>query len=113
MQTCYDSDKIYVPYAKIEGYLLNSVQPHSREFFDVGYEPKKGYKLFLDIETHFDKSKAMKYRFVSAEITEYVIYMLLGITKKRTFRTVWREDDIHELPRFITAYRDKEGEQYV
>lgn len=109
----YESSKISVPYTKIEGYLLNPSKPHSQEFFDVGYLPGEGDRLFHDIEDLFDKSKAMKYRITKKGFVEYVIFMYLGIDKKRTFRTVWREDDKAQLPRFITAYRDKEGEKYV
>ncbi len=61
----------------------------------------------------FDEEKAWKRKTLDNGFEEFVIYMSLGVNKKRTFRTVWRRDDMDIRPRFITAYRDKEGEQYV
>ena len=109
----YPSAKISVPIAKIENYLLNPAKVHSSELFEVGYSLADGWKLFQDIEEQFDESKAMKNKILPNGFKEFVIYMRLGITTKRTFRTVWRLDDMDTRPRFITAYRNKEGEQYV
>ena len=109
----YPSGKVSVPVAKIEDYLLNPEKAHSAEFFEAGYTLADGLRLFQDMEKQFDEEKALKRKTLANGFEEFVIYMSLGVNKKRTFRTVWRRDDMDIRPRFITAYRDKEGEQYV
>ena len=109
----YPSGKVSVPVAKIEDYLLNPEKVHSAEFFEAGYTLADGLRLFQDMEKQFDEEKALKRKTLANGFEEFVIYMSLGVNKKRTFRTVWRRDDMDIRPRFITAYRDKEGEQYV
>lgn len=112
-QQTYKSSKVHVPHTKIEDYLLNPTKPHFKEFIDVGYMRGEGEKIFKDLESGFDINNATNFICYPDGAKEFVIYMLLGITKKRTFRTVWRIDKLSTLPRFITAFRDKEGEQYV
>ena len=109
----YPSAKIYVPYAKLRDYILKPNSKHSEEFFKVGYTDKDDYKLFQDIENNFDMEKAVRRVVFSEHVQEFVVYMMLGVTEKKVFRTVWRIDKLADMPRFITAFRDKEGENYV
>ena len=112
-QGMYPSIKICVTVNKIENYLLDFRRIHYREFADVGFARTDGYLLFQEIESQFDTQVSREYCSYDDGAVEFIKYMYLGKTKKRTFRTVWRIDKMSPLPRFITAYRDKEGEKYV
>ena len=93
--------------------MLNPEKAHYPEFSEAGYTLTDGELIFHELELQFDEAKGVKHISYPDGAIEFVIYMLLGKTKKRTFKTVWRKDDVSPLPRFITAYRDKEGEKYV
>ncbi len=90
---------------KISEYLLKAGAKHAQEFFDVGYTVDDAEKLKAEIMEKFDESQATEFKEVAQDIVHFNIYMELGITKKRTFRTVWRKDSPDSAPRFISAYR--------
>lgn len=94
--------------AKIEKFLLLPGAKHSKEFFDVGYAPNDGQKLYNDISSQFNIDNAVGYRINPSGNTGFSIFMELGITSKKTFRTTWEDDPISGKPRFTSAYRDKE-----
>lgn len=107
MAECYPSDKVIFDKSKIERYLLYPPAKHSNEFFDVGYTQNNCELLFKDIEVQFDINNATEYRHGNG-FEKFVIYMMLGITKKRPFATVWQVENGNR-PRFITAYRIRIG----
>ena len=100
---CYPSTKVYVPIAKIERYLLNEKMEHYQNFELAGYKSGDGYRLFRELERCYDKSKAFDFIY-GIGYSQYSILVVLG---EYTFRTVWREDNISPLPRFVTAYIDR------
>ena len=100
------SEKYIMPRAKIRDYLLKPHTNHSQEFFDVGYTPFDTEKLNHDINALFDESKATDFRFIGAEKVKFSIFMELGVTTKKRFRTVWQKDTRYAKPRFITAHRE-------
>ncbi|MBR1553612.1 MAG: hypothetical protein IJ631_06355 [Schwartzia sp.] len=106
----YPSARIWVPIAKLENYLLRPGAKHCAEFFAVGYDAASTFQLFRDIEAQFDESKATEHRYLPFGVVDFSIYMALGITDKKTFRTVWRRDSISPFPRLITAYRQGGGQ---
>lgn len=91
---------------KITAYLLNPQKPHYNEFISVGYNENEPEKLKSDILSLYDYNKAK-----DIENTEhgqkFSVFMDLGITSKKEFRTVWQIDNGAEKPRFITAYIDR------
>ena len=89
---------------KINKFLLKPGTKHSKEFFDVGYSPDDYVKLYKDIAAQFDMEKA-EYDEKSKFGQGFSIDMQLGITKKRTFKTVWQIDKEGDKPRLITAHR--------
>ena len=93
---------------KINKFLLKPGAKHSQEFFDVGYSEKDYARLFNDIEKGFDMSKAMSNRVGKEGSEDISIFMDLGITEIKSFRTVWRikENNLDIKPRFITAHRE-------
>lgn len=91
---------------KINRFLLLPGAKHSQEFFDVGYKPDDYEKLFDDIARSFDIEKAVQFRPNPKGKEGFSIFMELGVTKKRTFRTTWEWDGKGSKPRFTSAYRD-------
>ena len=91
---------------KINKFLLKPGAKHSKEFFDVGYSTDDYIKLYEDIASQFDMKKA-KYDEKSKFGRGFSMDMQLGITKKRTFKTVWQIDKEGDKPRLITAYRQR------
>ena len=94
-----------IPDKKITEYLLKAGAKHAQEFFDVGYAVDDAERLKMEIMKKFDESQATEFKEVAQDIVHFNIYMELGVTKKRTFRTVWRKDTPNSVPRFISAYR--------
>ena len=89
---------------KINKFLLKPGAKHSKEFFDVGYSSDDHVKLYKDIAAQFDMEKA-EYDEKSKFGQGFSIDMQLGITKKRTFKTVWQIEKEGDKPRLITAHR--------
>lgn len=93
-----------IPDNKVNNYLLDEKGKHSQEFFDVGYTPSDGEKLKKDIAGNFSYSKAVEKK-INGGSESFCIYMELGVTKMKRFRTVWQKDEPDSTPRLITAYR--------
>ena len=93
--------------AKIERFLLLPGAKHSKEFFDVGYTPNDGQKLYDDISKGFDMSKVPSFTPKPNGGESFSMEMRLGVTKKRTFRTAWERKDADSKPKFVSAYRIK------
>lgn len=100
----YQDERFVIHPDKINKFLLKPGAKHSKEFFDVGYLPDDYAELYKDIAAQFDMEKA-KYDEKSSFGQGFSIDMQLGITKKRTFKTVWQIDKNGDKPRLITAHR--------
>ncbi len=89
---------------KINKFFLLPGTKHSIDFFDVGYTTFDGDKLKKDIADNFSYDKAVEKKMINGS-ERFNIYMNLGITKIKRFRTVWQKDEPDSIPRIITAYR--------
>ena len=95
-----------MPEAKIKDFLLKPGALHAQEFFDVGYTVDDVERLNRDIDRHFDIGFAFDKVSFSDGREKFSIFMNLGVTKQRRFRTVWQKDTPEKKPRFITAHRE-------
>ena len=95
-----------MPEAKIKDFLLKPGALHAQEFFDVGYTVDDVERLNRDIDRHFDIGFAFDKVSFSDGREKFSIFMNLGVTKQRRFRTVWQKDTPETKPRFITAHRE-------
>lgn len=93
---------------KYYGYFLNPEAKHSIDFFNVGYSRDNPLQLRYDMAKGFDISKAVDYEYEGNGVVKFNIYMNLGVTKSRRFRTSWRMDSADSIPRIITAFRENE-----
>lgn len=100
------SEKFEIPQDKIKKFLLSPGAKHADEFFDVGYKESDYERLFDDIESNFDTSKITDVKKSSDGTEDFSIFMDLGVTSKKRFRTVWRKDTPNIKPRLITAHRE-------
>lgn len=101
-----NNDRYVIAEPKISRFLLKPGAKHSAEFFNVGYTEKDSLALNADIYRQFDEATKVDVR-VSEDGTEsFSIFMELGTTKKKRFRTVWQRDPGSDKPRFITAHRE-------
>lgn len=100
------SEKFEIPPDKIKKFLLSPGAKHADEFFDVGYKESDYERLFDDIESKFDTSKLTDVKKNSDGTEDFSIFMDLGITSKKRFRTVWRKDTPNGKPRLITGHRE-------
>lgn len=93
-----------IPDAKVKKYLLKEGTKHYEEFSNVGYTTFDGERLKSDIANNFSYSKAVDKKIVGGS-ERFLVYMELGVTKTKRFRTVWQKDAPDSTPRFLTAYR--------
>lgn len=93
-----------IPDAKVKKYLLREGTKHFMEFSNVGYTLSDGERLKSDIANSFSYSKAVEKKTVGGS-ERFIVYMELGVTKTKRFRTVWQKETSDSTPRFITAYR--------
>lgn len=91
---------------KINKFLLKPGAKHSKEFFDVGYSDSDYEKLFDDISSEFDESKAVDIKKNTDGTEDFSIFMNLGVKTKKRFRIVWRKDTPDSKPRLITGHRE-------
>ena len=98
----------FIPSEKIKFYLLNPEGKHFHEFFDVGYSEYTCKSLKIDLENQFNMDNSCDYRESYDGAITFSVFMMLGIMKKRRFRTVWQLDYPNAVPRLITAYREDE-----
>lgn len=92
---------------KIEHYLLKNGTDHYKEFIDVGYSSDNPKQLKKDLLNGIAGNEAIETNPNGHGAKSYTVYMKLGVTKKRTFKTIWQIDNKSINPRFITAYRVK------
>ena len=102
-----DNDRYVIAEAKISQFLLKPGAKHAAEFFEVGYSVQDSALLNADIYQQFDESQKTDVRMEPDGTESFSIFMKLGVTKKRTFRTVWRREPGSEKPRLITAHREE------
>ena len=101
-----ESEKFEIPSDKIKKFLLSPGAKHSSEFFAVGYMESDYEQLFYDIELEFDISKAIDIKKNADGTEDFSIFMNLGVSNKKRFRTVWRKDTTNSKPRLITSHRE-------
>lgn len=101
-----DNDRYTIAEPKISKFLLKPGAKHSAEFFDVGYTEKDGLLLNADIYQQFDEALKTDVRVAEDGTERFSIFMELGTTEKKIFRTVWQRDPGSEKPRLITAHRE-------
>lgn len=100
-----DKDKdCFIHDDKMNKFCLLPGAKHSKELFDVGYTPSDGEELKKDISGNFMYSKAVEKKTIDGS-ERFNVYMDLGVTKMKRFRTVWQKDEPESAPRLITAYR--------
>lgn len=103
----YASEKgFYIDEAKISKYILDEDKPHSKEFLDLGYRMNEPLRLVEDIEREFKMEHKVD-TVTTQYTTKFSIVMLLGVTEKKAFRTVWQDNGPEEDYRMITAYLDR------
>lgn len=93
-----------IPDKKINEFFLKVGAKHSDEFFNVGYTPSDGERLKSDIVRNFSYSRAVEKKTVDGS-ERFIVYMELGVTRTKRFRTVWQKDTPDSIPRIVTAYR--------
>ena len=101
-----DNDRYTIAEPKISKFLLKPGATHSAEFFDVGYTEKDGMLLNADIYRQFNEALKTDVRVAEDGTESFSVFMELGTTEKKTFRTVWKRDSGSEKPRLITAHRE-------
>ena len=102
-----DNDRYTIAEPKISQYLLKPEAKHAAEFFDAGYSEADTERLNLDIYQQFDESLKEDVRILDNGTEAFSIFMELGTTDKKMFRTVWQREPGSEKPRFITAHREE------
>ena len=100
------TDKCVIANEKIERFCLLPGAKHSEDFFGVGYRPDDRILLINDILDGFDMTKAVDAAVSPENVRKFSIFMYLGVSRKKRFRTVWQQDTPHSISRFITAYRE-------
>lgn len=101
-----DNDRYTIAEPKISKFLLKPGAKHSSEFFSAGYTEQDGALLNADIYQQFDESLKTDVRIAEDGTESFSIFMELGTTDKKTFRTVWQRDPGSKKPRLITAHRE-------
>ncbi len=92
---------------KFTEYFLKEGAKHASQFFDVGYTSDNPLQLRYDIAKQFETHKATSTTDERGK-ERLVLYMYLGVDKKKRFKTVWIKDNENAKPRILTAYRKGE-----
>lgn len=104
----YRSEKGFAVHPdKLSKFCLAPNGKHSDQFFKIGYTEDDSAQLFRDIEKGYDLSRKIHEETLANGKEKFSIPMELGVTEKRRFRTVWREDGPDDMSRFVTAYIDR------
>ena len=98
-------DKVTITEPKITRFCLEPSQKNYKEFVDVGYSKDKPKQLKTDLLKGLSENETEITKPNSHGDISVTVYMKLGVTKKRTFRTGWQIDKGTNFPRFVTAYR--------
>ena len=100
----FDNDKFTIAEAKLTEYLLKPGGKHAVDFFDVGYDSRDPKILLADIYDQFDQNNLIQDR-ENEYGKYYVTTMELGVTKTKSFKTVWIKERGTTVYRFVSAYR--------
>lgn len=90
---------------KITNWLLSPDKKHYQDFVDVGYSKDKPERLRKDLLNGIKNNEAMEHETNEHGEKTYNVDMLLGVTKKRKFRTGWQIDKGSAVPRLVTAFK--------
>lgn len=90
---------------KFTGYFLKPGAKHADQFFNVGYTQDNPLLLRYDMARQFKMSKAVDVEVLEDGAMKFNLYMKLGVSKERTFKTGWRIDKPGDKPRIITGFR--------
>lgn len=94
---------------KFSSYFLKPGAKHAQDFFAVGYTQDNPLQLRYDMARQFDMSKAVDISTDDNGKERFRIYMNLGVSEEKRFRTVWIKDTTDGKPRIITAFREDKG----
>lgn len=95
---------------KITKYCLDPDKKHYKEFIDVGYSKDAPEQLKQDLLNGLAENEAEGTFPNEHGDRSFSVYMELGVTKKKIFKTVWQIDKGTTHPKFITAFRVKHKE---
>lgn len=98
-------DKATIAEAKISRYLLKPGTRHYDDFISVGYSSGNPEKLKRDLLKGLSENTAEGTYPNNHGDRSFTVYMKLGVTKRKLFRTGWQIDKGENNPRFVTAYR--------
>lgn len=100
-----NAEKATIADSKVTKYLLDPEKKHYTEFVDVGYSKDDPERLKHDLLEGLNTSNAKMFEKNAHGDRSFEADMMLGVSRKEKFRTVWQIDKGAENPRFITAYR--------
>ena len=99
--------KAVIPRNKVREFYLKPGAKHYDEFVDVGYTTRHYARLEGDLKKGLAKNSAVNRREDRYGNVRYDVYMELGVTRKKTFLTVWQILRGTKTPQIITAYRSE------
>ena len=91
---------------KVDNFFLQDGAKHSKEFFNAGYSINNRDQFIQDIIKNYDPSKAVDIRVNNDGSFTFSTFENIGVTKKKRFRFVWRQETENSAPRIITGYRE-------
>lgn len=100
-----NADRATIADGKIMKYLLDPEKAHYPEFIAVGYSRDDPERLRQDLLSELRKNPATVYGSNGFSVVSFEVDMMLGVTRKKKFRTVWQVNVGTDYPRFVTAYR--------
>lgn len=97
--------KITVHDDKIYKYYLNEEKEHFKNFKDVGYTKENGEQLRKDLLNGLKSNPVHEYIREETGYQKAIVYMELGVDKKRQFKTVWGKKKDELYYKNVSAYR--------
>ena len=91
--------------SKIYDYYLKNGSKHNSDFIDVGYTKNDGELLKKHLLKGLESNEAELSYKEETKYTSAVVYMKLGKTKKKRFKTIWGKNKGDKYFRNISAYR--------
>lgn len=98
-------DKASIHDDKIYKYYLNEEKEHYHEFVEAGYTKENGEQLRRDMLDGLKNNPVHEYIRTDTGYQKAIVYMELGINKKKLFKTVWGKSKDERYYRNVTAYR--------
>lgn len=98
---------------KYTEFFLKDGAKHAQDFFKAGYSADNPMQLRYDMAKQFDMSKAVDIKMRDDGKESFNIYMELGVTNAKIFRTSWIKDTPGSMPRIITAFRENKDDQRI